>query len=158
MSDQPNDLQPESTTTRDEQAPTSDQDAPSTPEQSDDAQQPLALIIEDDPEAAFIFQRAMQANDCRVRVINRGDEAQEVLKTARPRVVLLDLHLPSVSGVELLRQIRDNDELHETKVILLTADHATADMIETSADMVLLKPATYSQVRDLVKRIMKRRK
>lgn len=120
------------------------------------ADKPLALVIEDDPDAAFIFRRAMEANGCDVTVIMRGDDAQEALKTLRPVVILLDLHLPAVSGVELLRQIRDNDEMQDTRVILLTADHATADMIEASADMVLLKPATYSQVRDLVGRIMRR--
>lgn len=118
----------------------------------------LALIVEDDADAAFIARRAMMEINFDVEVIHRGDEAIEALETLRPDVILLDLHLPAVSGVEILRFIRNQEELVDTTVILVTADHATADMIEGSADMVLLKPVMYSQVRDLVKRIMKRHK
>lgn len=121
----------------------------------DTKQKPLALIVEDDADAAFIARRAMMENDYDVIVIHRGDEALEALKTLRPDVILLDLHLPVVGGVEILRFIRNEDELQDASVILVTADHATADMIENLADMVLLKPVMYTQIRDLVKRIMK---
>lgn len=129
-------------------------DNASTEESSPPAKQIFALVIEDDPDAAFIYTQALRDNGYIVEHIAHGEEASRKLKTLQPDIVLLDLHLPSVSGVSLLQQIRSTPHLAETPVVLVTADNRTADSIEGDAQMVLLKPATYTQVKELVKRIM----
>lgn len=118
-------------------------------------EQPLALVIEDDLDAAFIFSTAMTENGYRVESIHDGAKAATYLQTVTPVVILLDLHLPNVGGSELLRQVRAAKHLEATKVVLITADPRTAENVEKDADLVLLKPVTFSQVRDLVKRIMR---
>ncbi|HLA44640.1 MAG TPA: response regulator [Aggregatilineales bacterium] len=115
-----------------------------------------ALVIEDDADAAFISQKAMTDNGYDVTVITRGDEAAEQLKVLTPDVILLDLHLPNVAGIDLLKQIRSSEHLADTRVVLVTADPRTAQTLEHDADMTLLKPVTYSQVRGLVGRLLKK--
>jgi CheY-like chemotaxis protein len=68
-------------------------------------------------------------------------------------VVILDLHLPEVVGTDLLRQIRSDPRLNDTWVIVASADPRMAEMLRDVADLVLIKPTTYSQVRDLARRV-----
>ena len=113
-----------------------------------------ALIIEDDPDAAFIAQKAMLNNGLQTEVISEGNKASERLRDFVPDVILLDLHLPNVSGLDLLKQIRGTPALSATKVVLMSADYRMADSIEDDADMVLIKPVTYSQIRELIERLL----
>jgi CheY-like chemotaxis protein len=68
-------------------------------------------------------------------------------------VVVLDLHLPYLSGKELLYHIRADQRLGQTRVILATADSVLAESLQEEADLVLLKPISPSQLRDLAIRL-----
>jgi DNA-binding response OmpR family regulator len=116
----------------------------------------LALVIEDDFDASVIFAKAMEVLGFEPEIIRTGDAAQERLKTAVPVIVVLDLHLPQVVGTDLLRQIREDARLLATRVIVATADPRMAELIQDQADLVLIKPTTYSQVRDLAERLVSR--
>lgn len=123
---------------------------------TDNEKQIFALVIEDDPDAAFIYKKAMTDNGYRVQHIAHGGDAQELLKTLEPDVILLDMHLPEVNGITLLHQIRNTERLMNTPVVLVTADHGLASSAADDVSMTLLKPVTYSQVKNLVSRIVKR--
>lgn len=112
----------------------------------------LALVVEDDYDAAFIFSRALEENGYTTQVIRNGRDAIERLGLVEPRLVLLDLHLPEVAGSDILHHIRSEARLRETKVILVTADARMAEALEDQSDLVLIKPVTFSQVRDLTSR------
>jgi DNA-binding response OmpR family regulator len=112
----------------------------------------LALIIEDDNDLSAIFAEALQAAQFKTEIIRNGDEAQRRLQTATPAVVVLDLHLPRVPGTELLRQIRADQRLAGVRVIVATADSRMAEELHDTADLVLVKPISFSQLRDLAAR------
>ena len=114
---------------------------------------PLALVIEDDPEQQKIFTKAIEMAGYSVEAIGDGKEAQERLKEVTPSLVILDLHLPKVSGDEILRQIRANDRLASVNVMLATADPLLAETLHNSSDLVLLKPVSFIQLRDLATRL-----
>jgi len=82
----------------------------------------LALIIEDDEDLAAIFAEALHLAELETEIIVSGDAAAARLKEVVPKVVVLDLHLPQVSGETLLRQIRSTPALARTRVIIATAD------------------------------------
>ena len=63
-----------------------------------------------------------------------------------PELVLLDLHLPKVSGEELFWQIRKDTRLKNTKVIIASADTALAETFQNKADLVLHKPVSFNQI------------
>jgi two-component system cell cycle response regulator DivK len=115
-----------------------------------------ALVIEDDYDASNIFATALRVAGFNAEIINSGDVAQKRLGEVVPDLVLLDLHLPHVVGTDLLQQIRDDLRLKDTRVIVATADARLGDMTRTEADLVLIKPATFSQVRDLAVRLMRK--
>ena len=116
----------------------------------------LALIIEDDYDASTIFATALQVVGFDTEIISSGEQAVVRLKMVIPDLVILDLHLPRVVGTDILNQIRADERLKDTLVIVASADERMADMIRAQADLVLLKPTTFSQVRDLAARLVKR--
>jgi DNA-binding response OmpR family regulator len=113
----------------------------------------LALIIEDDSDLASIFAEALQAAQFKTEIIADGAAAQSRLQEVLPQLVVLDLHLPRVSGEALLRQIRSTPALAKVKVVIASADPITADMLSPESDLVLIKPVSYSQLRDLAQRL-----
>ncbi|MBN1815445.1 MAG: response regulator [Anaerolineae bacterium] len=113
----------------------------------------LALIIEDHEDSSVIFANALQEAGFECEIIRTGDKALTWLAETAPAVVILDLELPGVSGTEILRQIRADARLAKTHVIIATAFPDLAVGLEEKADLVLIKPVSYSQLRDLAKRI-----
>jgi DNA-binding response OmpR family regulator len=115
---------------------------------------PLALIIEDDVDLSTIFAEALHAAGFQTEVIRDGGDAARQLNQAQPSVVVLDLHLPHISGLDLMVQIRGDERLAETRVIITTADPRMAEMLNDQADLVLIKPISFVQLRDLASRLL----
>jgi len=84
-----------------------------------------------------------------------SDAALARLETVTPHLVILDLHLPRVPGTKVLEHIRATPRLAGIKVIIATADSRLADTLHNDADIVLLKPIGFNQLRDLAGRLAK---
>lgn len=116
--------------------------------------QQFVLIIEDAPEIAEIFSEILQSQGLTTQIVSDGAVALQILKMRTPSLILLDMHLPNVSGRDVLVEIRANPDLAKTKVIAVTADALIATSIEDMADLVLIKPVSYSQIIDLSRRMI----
>lgn len=112
----------------------------------------LALIIEDEPKLAEIFSLALK-KDFNIEVVNDGQSALDKLAEIVPTIILLDLHLPHVSGEEILRKIKADERLYQSRVIVTTADALMAEGLRDEADIILLKPISVSQLSDLANRL-----
>lgn len=110
---------------------------------------PSAMIIEDDYDLSVIFAEALQAAGFTSEIIRDGNAALERLSTTTPDVVILDLQLPEVSGPEILDHIRIDPRLEKTPVIVATAHPHIAEGLRKQANLVLIKPISFSQLRDL---------
>jgi CheY-like chemotaxis protein len=115
----------------------------------------LALIIEDDEDLADIFAEALRGVGYEVEQVADGKVAQErLLGGTPPFLILLDMHLPHVSGGELLTRIIKQDERFEkTTVIITTADARMGEAYGDRVDFVLIKPISFIQLRDLTSRL-----
>ncbi len=111
-----------------------------------------ALIIEDDEDLSIIFTEALRLAGFDTKTIRDGQVAMDELDMCEPIVIVLDLHLPHVSGLEILAKIRADDRLKNAKVIIATADPRMSDLAE-DADFVLIKPISFAQLRDLSARL-----
>ena len=111
-----------------------------------------ALIIEDEHAIATIYKEALQAARYETEIVGNGRLAHDRLKTSVPALILLDLHLPDMSGVEILDFVRNKPSLKETIVFITTADHLLAEELRMKADLVLLKPISFTQLRDMALR------
>ena len=113
----------------------------------------LALVIEDDPDLSNIFSKALQTAGFEVESILDGKIAQQRLQETIPNVIVLDMHLPSVDGPTLLKQIRADERLSKVRVIIATADSALAEFNRDKATIVMIKPITFSSLRDISTRL-----
>lgn len=115
---------------------------------------PLALIIEDHEDQNFIFTTALKQAGFSTESILEGATAQKRLTEVVPKLIVLDLHIPEIHGEEILRQIRGDHRLDNTRVILATADASLAENLQAQVDFVMLKPVSFTQLSQLSKRLL----
>ena len=115
----------------------------------------FALIVEDDPDIAVFFSEALRDAGFEVDLARTGDAALVRLAASVPDVVVLDLHLPNVSGTDILRQIRADARLAGVRIIVASADSSRAEELREQADLVLVKPISFNQLRDLAARLLR---
>ena len=113
----------------------------------------LALIIEDNTDLSEIFSRALQTAGFETEVILDGRAAEARLKETVPNVIVLDMHLPFVDGPTLLKQIHADERLSKVRTIIATADSALAEFYRDKATIVMIKPITFSSLRDISARL-----
>ncbi len=116
---------------------------PSTPAQLSKAQPSTILMVDDNPDLRAYVSRILRQEGYQVWTARNGDEGFRVVQEQRPQLIVTDLMMPVVSGLDLIRLIRAEDELKGTPIILLTAkaDEATRiEGTERGADAYLSKP------------------
>ncbi len=116
--------------------------------------QPSIFVIEDAIELANIFAEILEMNGMTVEIIGDGAVAMQRLGADTPDLILLDMHLPNVSGVEILDYVRSAPHLTNTKVVAVTANPLLSADLEEKADLLLIKPVRYTQISELVTRLM----
>jgi CheY-like chemotaxis protein len=112
-----------------------------------------ALVVDDNKEIAEFVGIVLQDASFAVDIIHNGDEALNHLGHHVPDLVVLDLNVPGVNGLDILRYIRQDTDLADVKVIVVSANPQMADQAD-EADLVLLKPISYQQLYDLVQRFV----
>ena len=113
---------------------------------------PFVFVVEDDPRLSEIITITLQ-EDFELETSMDGDDALKRLREIVPDIVVLDLNLPGTSGADLLTYIRADQRLAKTRVILATADERQAETLTDEADIVLLKPVSPSQLKDMALRM-----
>jgi DNA-binding response OmpR family regulator len=114
---------------------------------------PKALLIEDELLLSEAFAEILQMEtDFDIEIFNDGQAAADRLQGDVADVVFLDLHLPKVSGLDILNQIRADDRWAKTQVIVMTADHLGAQKAST-ADHVLMKPIDLDDILNIVSKL-----
>src|SRR5689334_9404920 len=121
----------------------------------DNAQEdkPISFIIEDDEDLSAIFREALSAAGYEPEIIRNGRTALDRLHKVTPNVVILDMHLPLVTGADILKYIRSEKRMAFTNVVVTTADAIMGEQVRETADFVLIKPISFGQLRDLTARL-----
>lgn len=112
-----------------------------------------ALVIEDDVDLSEIFTAALEAAGFEVETIHDGEVAQQRLGLVVPNVIVLDMHLPHVDGPTLLKQIHADPRLQKARIIIATADNVQGEFYRDQATIVMIKPISFSQLRDISARL-----
>ena len=113
---------------------------------------PLGFIVEDYEDSANVFSWALEMAGYEVEVAADGAIAQKRLAEIVPDLIVLDLHIPYVPGDVLLQQIHTDARFANTRIFLATADANMASQLRDKAELILLKPISPTQLRDLAER------
>jgi DNA-binding response OmpR family regulator len=98
------------------------------------------LFVEDDAILARVYCRALESAGFEVQHAPDGESGLALLQVLRPDIILLDLMLPRVSGMDLLRIIRGSQDIKETPVVVFTSayrEELRAEVEELGANRVL---------------------
>ena len=115
------------------------------------------LIIDDEPNIRLVFRTTLERPGCEVVEAKDGEEALELLKEVRPALVILDLQMPRMGGMELLRRLREAGD--ETPVIIVTAHGSIPDAVAAmrlGAIDFLTKPMSTETLRAVVGQVLAR--
>jgi chemosensory pili system protein ChpA (sensor histidine kinase/response regulator) len=115
---------------------------------------PFALVIEDHLTTAEFFAAALNEGGFETEIIRSGQGAIDRLSEIVPDMIILDLNLPRVSGAKILKAVRSDERLADTRVIVATTHWQEAEEVEQEADLVILKPVGFEQLRDLASRFL----
>jgi two-component system, response regulator len=128
----------------------------------------LILLVEDNPNDEALTLRAFRKNNIGndIVVVRDGEEALDFLhargrfegrgRDQLPLLILLDLKLPKVDGLEVLRHIRANDDTRHTPVVVLTTSDEDRDLAlsyELGANSFVRKPVNFPEFMESVKQI-----
>ena len=115
------------------------------------------LIVDDEPNIVQLVRITLEDN--RVQVLEAADGATALDRAAafRPDLVLLDIDLPDVSGLEVCRRLKEDAELAKMKIVMLTAAAQRDDIargLAAGADEYLTKPCSPVRLLSLVEQLM----
>ena len=128
----------------------------------------MILLVEDNPDDEALTLHALKKNNIlnEVVVAHDGVEALDYLfskgsyssrdRSVMPEVILLDLKLPKVDGLEVLRQVRNDERTRLLPVVILTSSKEERDMIESyslGANSYIRKPVDFIQFGDAVQQL-----
>ena len=121
------------------------------------ADQKTVIVVEDEPDAAELFAEMMRVSGFRVLKTYSSTPAISMIAKEQPDVVILDIMMPDISGLEVLRFMRRDPKLKATPVIVVSARSMPSDIregLEAGATIYLTKPVGYLELKKSVDQVV----
>lgn len=117
------------------------------------------LVIEDEADIAALIAYQLARAGYRVRTASKGRDALKAIESDLPDLIVLDLMLPEMSGIDILRILRERQETARTPVVIVTAKREEGDRIEgfeLGADDYVVKPFSPKELVLRVRAVLRR--
>ena len=119
----------------------------------------MILVVDDDPESRDILMRLLTLSDYEVETVESGRDAVELLKRAEFKLVLTDIVMPDMDGLELLSHVKSH--YPNIPVIMVTgraSNESKNEVLEKGAEGLILKPYTRNQLMTIVNETLAKQK
>jgi DNA-binding response OmpR family regulator len=117
------------------------------------------VVVEDEPDTAEMFAEMMRLNGFVVKKVYGGTPAIALISHEIPDVVVLDVMMPDLSGLEVLRYLRRDPRLENIPVIVVSAKSLPSDIkdgLEAGANKYLTKPVAFQDLNAAVRELIKK--
>jgi DNA-binding response OmpR family regulator len=115
---------------------------------------PKIVVVDDDRVTVSLLEKLLSSSDVQVLSAPNGLLGLNLISQERPELVILDLLIPQIDGFELCRRIKNNPDMEETKVIIMSAVYKSVyfkrDISDSGADAFLAKPLNVQELRTKV--------
>ena len=101
---------------------------------------PRIMLAEDDLTMVTLLKTLLDMEGYQVVALSVDDDVFEAVRSDRPDVLLMDVHLPNVNGLDVLEQVRRDDETSDLKVVMTSGLNLELECKNRGADDFLLKP------------------
>jgi len=115
------------------------------------------IVVEDDQDAAEMFGEMMRISGFRVLKASGCNPAMTMIAEEQPAAIILDIMIPDVSGLELLRTVRANPKLARIPVIVVSAKSLPIDIkvgLEAGASVYLTKPVGFLDLKQAIEKVL----
>lgn len=116
------------------------------------------VIVEDEPDTAEMFAEMMRLSDYHVQKVYGGTPAIALISHEIPDAVVLDVMMPDLSGLEVLRYLRRDPRLEKIPVIVVSAKSLPSDIkdgLDAGANKYLTKPVAFQDLNAAVQEVIK---
>lgn len=114
------------------------------------------LIVEDEPPMASAIQRALRLKNFETRVAHDGFEAGRLLESFIPDLITLDLMMPGIDGLEVLKKLKANPAYDNIRILVISAaiDSKIEEAFELGADAAISKPFTNDELIEMIEGVL----
>ncbi len=119
--------------------------------------QKTVIVVEDEPDAAELFAEMMRVNGFRVVKSHSSSPAINLIASEMPDVVILDVMMPDISGIEVLKFMRREPNLVHIPVIVVSAKGMPSDIktgLDAGASIYLTKPVGFQDLKQAVEKAL----
>lgn len=110
--------------------------------------QPLVLLVEDDAVLRYVAQINLERIDVPFHIAQNGQDAVELVKSNRYSLILMDVHMPGMTGLEAARLIKNQPNGRNAKILAFTSsdDDRASECLKAGMDGFVSKPANFETV------------
>jgi two-component system alkaline phosphatase synthesis response regulator PhoP len=116
------------------------------------------LVVDDEPDVIEILSYNLTKENCEVFKAYNGEDALVSARSIVPDLIIMDIRMPGMSGIEACREIRKTESISNIPILFLTADsdeYTTMNAFEAGASHFITKPIRPSILIDMIKEMMK---
>ena len=114
------------------------------------------LVVDDEPQIRRVMRTTLSSNGYAVVEAKSGEEALEVIRKERPELVLLDLNMPGMGGLEVCREIRDQSDIAIIMLTVRNSEHDKVLALDAGADDYVVKPFSMEELLARIRAALRR--
>jgi DNA-binding response OmpR family regulator len=114
------------------------------------------LLVEDSDDAREALARLLELDHFTVVTAGDGVKGLSAAKAEHPDLIITDINMPNMNGIEMIRELREEDDFRDVPILVITAYGHTVSTqaIEVGADSVMTKPVEYDELSDTVEKLL----
>ena len=114
------------------------------------------LVVDDEPQIRRVMRTTLSSNGYTVIEAKTGEEAVEMVRSERPELVLLDVNMPGIGGIEACREIRENSDIAIIMLTVRNTEHDKVVALDAGADDYVVKPFSIEELLARIRAALRR--